>query len=105
MSSNQIAPNLRSISVAAANVCGNHERCTARIEVSNAVPNFKGPGWEREYDLFFNGEAAAIVDALIHSLPQATVDRVIAELLRRKASLLVVSMEDMAKRGGEQNAE
>lgn len=63
--------------------------------------------WDREAgSSSFEEDARRIVDALEASLPGGTLDRLLAELLRRKASLLVVRRSAMAtgrrrgRRGG-----
>lgn len=48
------------------------------------------PEWMRRYEAFYAVQAHAIADTLLESLPGGTVDRLLAELLTRRASLLRV---------------
>ena len=48
----------------------------------------------REVGALYQKQAEILCDALLASLPQGTSDRLLAELLKRKASYLVFPQED-----------
>lgn len=60
------------------------------IYISDPLPNFSNEDWEEKSTEFFEGQAAAIVDALQENLPGGTFDAVLRELCKRKACLFRV---------------
>jgi len=52
----------------------------------------KGIEWVQEADLFYSKEAVAIARALYETLPMATMDRLIFQLLSQKLSYYKYSM-------------
>lgn len=65
---------------------------TIHIEISPKLPiSIKMPLSEAME--IFQEEAEKLCDALLASLPQGTSDRLLAELLKRKASLFVFPQE------------
>ena len=61
------------------------------ITIDEPVPELDGGrGWERHARFYFEEQADALVSALCESLPGGTLDRVLAKLLERKASLFRV---------------
>lgn len=58
------------------------------------------PDAERLDGVAMQAEAEILVDALLASLPGGTLDRVVAELLRRRASGLVVAHRAPASQRG-----
>ncbi len=66
---------------------GDQEIEDLTIELVEGTPEFHGPGWEAVYREHYDGQAATLVDALVATLPGATLDRVVYLLLKRSASL------------------
>ena len=73
------------------------------IVIDTAVPDLlSGDDWEQHARTYFEEQAATLADALFETLPGGTLDRLLAEFLRRKASLFVVPswrVVDVPKRG------
>lgn len=64
----------------------------ASIHIRDEMPSFgSGKEWVDNARTLYRSEAKAIADALSNSLPGGTLDQLLAELLRRKASLLIVT--------------
>ena len=58
------------------------------IEIRDEVPDFViAEGWEKAYRDYYDTEAKRLVDTLLACLPGGTLDRVLALLLQRAASL------------------
>lgn len=63
------------------------------IRIDTPCPEIEsGPGFERRVNQFYQTEAEVLVDALWEVLPGGTLDRVFAEMAKRKASLLVIPL-------------
>lgn len=73
------------------------------IVIDTAVPDLLiGGDWEQHARTYFEEQAATLADALFETLPGGTLDRLLAEFLRRKASMFVVPSwraVDVPKRG------
>jgi hypothetical protein len=61
------------------------------IEITEELPHIKDL---KELRQVFQKEAFELVDALFNSLPGGTLDEVLAEMMRRKASFFVVPFGD-----------
>lgn len=72
------------------------------IEIHEPLPELADDGgidaWLAVSGERFDQQAKAIVDALFASLPGGTLDRVLVEMLRRTASHLVVSYQELKER-------
>ncbi len=77
----------------AGSVAGNHAP-TLRIEVVEEVSDAMDLNEARA---LYAEQANALADALFNSLPGGTVDALLAEMLRRKASLFRIPLVDIAK--------
>lgn len=65
------------------------------LSISGPVPEFTDdPQWIKKLGVFYESEAERIADALCKALPGGTLDALICNLLKRKASLLRVPMFD-----------
>lgn len=75
------------------------------IVIDTAVPDLPAGGdWEQHARTYFEEQAATLADALFETLPGGTLDRLLAEFLRRKAALFVVPSwraVDVPRQGGE----
>lgn len=60
------------------------------IAINREIPRHEGTGWLARQREEFQQEAENIVDALEQSLPGGLLDRVAAEMMKRKASDLIV---------------
>ena len=60
------------------------------ISISKEMPDFQSL---KDTEHIFDSDAEAIVKALCESLPQGTVDRVLAKLMAKKASSFVGTLE------------
>lgn len=58
------------------------------IRADEETPEFNGDDWEERYRSFYENQGHALAEALIHHLPMATVDYLLVQLLRHKATLL-----------------
>jgi hypothetical protein len=59
------------------------------INISEEFPDFKSID---EHDALFEKEALMLADGLLSTLPGGTIDRLVAELLKRKATSFVVPL-------------
>lgn len=48
-----------------------------------------------EWQHFCDQQAALFCDAILRALPQGITDRILAELIKRKASLFILSQEEI----------
>ena len=63
------------------------------IKIDTPCPEIEGgKGFERRANQFYQTEAEVLVDALWKALPGGTLDRVFAEMAKRKASLLIIPL-------------
>ena len=58
---------------------------------SFCAPDFRGEDWQGRASAFYQEQAVRLCDALYYYLPGGTLDQLLAELCRRKASLLRVA--------------
>lgn len=85
---------MKTISVWKASGIEEDEIESVTLIVNNEVPSFNGySDYESIYRDVFDSDAATIVDFLVTTLPQGTVDRVLARLCAKKASLFVIPLE------------
>ena len=75
--------------VCKADPIGNQVIPSQTIGISLSLPESTGKS-NRELTEFFKGEAGKIADALFTSLPGATLDQLVIEMLERKACMLHV---------------
>ena len=60
----------------------------AIIEIHDEVPSIDTqPGWEQRYRDFYDGQAQRLIDTLTAVLPGGTLDRVVAFMMLKAASL------------------
>ena len=78
----------RVITISKAEQIGTEQIKTARIHISRRVPRFDELEEQADY---FTFEAKSIERALWHSLPGGTYDRLLGEMLQRKASHFIVA--------------
>jgi hypothetical protein len=75
----------------------------AEVRITEPFPasRYDSDKWRDELSSTYRGDATAIADVLIETLPGGTVDALMAELLQRRASLLMTPMPsvDHGKRG------
>jgi TctA family transporter len=58
------------------------------IVATEIAPRIEGDDWREKMDTIYGGDAKAIATALVASLPGATVDRLLIELLTMTVCLL-----------------
>lgn len=80
--------NLNIVSVFHASSTGSREVPALQIQATKPIPSMESPDEARELHAT---QAARIAAALFESLPGGTVDALLVEMMRRKASLLSVA--------------
>jgi len=81
---------MKIISVAKASPIGNQEIENVQIFIEGEAPYINDLAVQKE---FYRGEAHKIAVILIDSLPNATLTRVIAELVEHLAGLLKIKLQ------------
>ena len=64
-----------------------HARQTI-IRISEPIPAFTGSTWQKDYADFYALQASVLAQTLASALPGGTFDRLIGELILKRASLL-----------------
>lgn len=80
--------NLNIVSVFHASSTGSREVPALQIQATKPIPSMESLDEARELHAT---QAARIADALFESLPGGTVDALLVEMMRRKASILSVT--------------
>ena len=63
------------------------------IEISDVIPEFTGLNWHEKLVKFYESQAETLCDALITHVPQALLERILAQLLKKCASSLRYSTD------------
>lgn len=83
---------MKTIKICKADPVGDQKIEDVAINISEKLPNFFiKDDWKHKYNMFYEKEAEELFDALINSLPGATIDRLLINLLKHKASLFKVT--------------
>jgi len=79
----------KQINILRASSIGTHEPLSVIINVTEQIQD---AGTLQQHRELFKDQAKGLADALFGSLPGGTMDELIAELMRRRASLFVVPL-------------
>lgn len=88
---------MRTFNIYKAQTIGAHMTVdSTNINISEELPEYEATV---EYEAIFEKEALTLAGALLSALPGGTIDRLIAELLRRKATSFVIPLFGRANVG------